>query len=94
MTKYELLKSLPFGQRLVDIQPDDILEITRCTTGNFLPGYTQKLTCREAVDAGLFDSVHGTIDVRVRLDPETYEKPSAVSRLRSGYVYAIEIDEK
>lgn len=89
--KRNLIKSLRHNESLVDIDQEDILQVTRTTKGNFIPGNPQKMTVKEAVAYGAWDSVRGTMQSEVTLHPDFYEKPLTVS-FNHGFVYAIDND--
>lgn len=91
-TEKQLLKSLRYNETLVSIANDDILLVTRNTKGNLLPGYSQSMTLREAVDFGAWDSVSGTMEYEVTLHPDHYKNPIPVY-VKNGFAYGIEIDE-
>ncbi len=90
----KIKKQLLAGETLITVENYDILSVTRNTAGNILPGFAQEMTVAEAISFGAWGTSHGTMECRVTLHPDHYEKPLPVHN-NNGFIYAVEpaVDE-
>lgn len=97
MSKFEKIKAsliaqLRFDETLIEVAPDDIVEVSRNTKGNLLPATTQEMTLKEALAYGAWSTESGTMEATVRLSPNVYENPVNIY-VKNGFAYGVERDE-
>lgn len=69
-------KKLMKANELMPVPNDAELLVTRNTAGNQLPGFTQRMTVKEAIKYGAWDTVQGTMSYQVNLvNSQEYDPP-------------------
>jgi len=87
-TKKSIIDNLRWNESLIEIGADDIVEVSRNTTGNLLPAFTQEMTLKEAIEKNAWDTCSGTMEAMVRLSPSVYDDPIRVC-VKNGFAYGI-----
>lgn len=91
MNNITVAKLKKMYDHVVQLTNQDILIVSRNTTGNLQPAFTQKMTVREALEYGAWDTTHGTMAASVRMHPEHHKNSNEAVRV-GNKVYEVWMD--